>query len=125
VRDVLNVVAIVALAAALGAALRFALVEPQPMALACDPAPFADLACGARWAAIQAFVNDRLALLALALALLATMTRRRGLAGLGLGAGTAAAVLYSAGLGTPAALLAALVFARPAPLAASSASSAA
>ena len=92
---------------------RHGLVEPAGLSATCDAAPWQGLACSLRTLTVQAFVQQRLGVVALAFALLATAMRWRWAAWLALATGSAALLLYATGLGASAVLLAALVCARP------------
>ena len=92
---------------------RHGLVEPADLTARCDATPWLDAPCGLRTIVVQAFIDQRIGLVALGLALLATFLRRPALAWLGLAAGAAGLVLYSAGPAAAAVLLSALVCVRP------------
>lgn len=102
------------LAGALAGVARFAWVEPQAMAAACDAAAW-ERGCVGRSLVIQSFVEQRLAWIAWVFALAATVLRARWAAAMALGAGGAGLVLYCTELAAPAVLLALLVCARPEP----------
>lgn len=93
-------------------AVRYGLVEPADVTLACESQPWRGW-CALRSLAIAAFIDQRIGAFALGAAVLATLTRWRWLAGLALAAGCAGLILYSAGLSAPAVLLAALVWVVP------------
>jgi hypothetical protein len=106
---------VVALAAGLIAAwLRYRLVEPAALALACASGT-GGLRCALRAATIVAFHSHGLTLVCGALAALALIARERRIAALTLTAGAAGLVLYSFEAGAAAVLAGALVLARPVP----------
>ncbi len=99
----------IAVAAAL--LLRHLVVEPAPIAHACDPAPWAG-ACALRTLVILAFVTQGIGWAALAAGLAATVTRVPLLAHAALALGGAGLVLYSFAPSAFGALLGLLVLAR-------------
>ena len=111
-RNALLGVAIAGLAGcALGAALRYGLVERDSLGIACESGA-ADWRCAPRSLVIQAFLHQAFAILSLLAAAVAAWRRRRALAGLAIVAGVAGMMLYRfewSALGT---LAGALVLAR-------------
>lgn len=98
-------------AVALALVVRHAVIEPAPIAHACDPDPWAG-ACAMRTLVLLAFVRQGIGWVALGAGLMSMVVRRRGLAQAALVAGGAGLVLYSFTLSAIGALLGLLVLAR-------------
>ena len=98
-------------AVALALLLRYLVVEPAPIAHACDPDPWSG-ACALRTLLILAFVRQGIGWAAFAAGVAATMTRRRAPAYAALALGGAGLVLYSFTLSAVGALLGMLVLVR-------------
>ena len=97
---------------AAAAAMRFALLEPEPIVHLCGSAG-APWWCTARSAAIAAFATNGLAVVAVAAGILAVLARSSRLALAAACLGMAGLVLYSVESGAVAFLLGVLVLARP------------
>ena len=104
--------ALAATALALAGLARSQLVEPAHWSAACDAAPWQSAWCAVRTALIEAFVSQRIGLVALAAAIGAAVWRNQPLAYAALGLGCGGLVLYSVSAAAPAVLVAALVLAR-------------
>lgn len=104
---------VAALALAVAMAARHGLVEPAALTARCDAAPWQGFECSLRTLIVQAFVGQRIGVLAVVLALLATVMRWRAAAIASLMIGSAGMVLYSLTWAAPAVLLAGLVLVRP------------
>ena len=104
--------ALAATALALAGLARSQLVEPAHWSAACDAAPWQGAWCAVRTALIEAFVSQRIGLVALAAAIGAAVLRNQPLAYAALGLGCGGLVLYSVSAAAPAVLVAALVLAR-------------
>lgn len=91
--------------------VRHLVVEPAPIAHACDPQPWSGL-CAMRTLLIASFSTQGLGWVALAAGALATLLRSRRLAQCALVFGAAGLVLYSFGLSAMGALLGMLVLVR-------------
>ena len=98
-------------AVALALLVRHLVVEPAPIAHACDPDPWAG-ACALRTLVILAFVRQGIGWAALAAGLAAMATRKRALAQAALAFGGAGLVLYSFTFSAFGALLGMLVLVR-------------
>ncbi len=98
-------------AVALALIVRHGVIEPAPIAHACDPGPWAG-ACALRTLVLFAFVRQGIGWIALVAGVMATVLRRRWLAQTALVAGGAGLVLYSFALSAIGSLLGLLVLAR-------------
>lgn len=93
-RSALFGVAIAGLAGcAIGAALRYGLVERDSLGIACESG-VADWRCAPRSLVIEAFLHQAFAILSLLAATVAAWRRRRALAGLAVAAGVSGMMLY-------------------------------
>jgi len=99
------------IAVALALLVRHLVVEPAPIAHACDPAPWAG-ACALRTLVILGFATQGIGWAALGAGLAATLARGRRLAGAALVLGGAGLVLYSFTPSALGALLGMLVLVR-------------
>jgi len=99
------------LAMAVAMLLRYNVVEPEAIAHACQPDPWAGM-CAARTTLIHAFLGQRIGWAALLVALVALLVRRRAVASLALALGGAGLVLYSPEPSAAAVVASLLVLAR-------------
>lgn len=96
---------------ALALVVRHLVIEPAPIAHACDPDPWAG-ACALRTLVLLAFVRQGIGWVALVVGLAATAMRNRSLAQAALVAGGGGLVLYSFTLSAVGVLLGLLVLVR-------------
>jgi len=111
-RAALPALAAAGIAIAIASAARHRLVEPAALTAACDAAPWRDAACTLRTLTVEAFIGQRIGLVALVAALAAAWAGSSRLALAALAAGGAGLVLYSVPSAAPAVVLAGMVLAR-------------